>query len=452
MKKILFIILSLALFTACERKIDEPAVTNGSANFAKIVSIGNSMMAGIEDAALYNTGQKNSIANLVAGQLQLAGGGNFVQPLIKSEYGLEFPGSRPRMVLGYSVDCLGATSLAPVPYIGARDPLTPVGYQVHNLAIPGAKSFHMLAPGYGNGAFLAPPVRANPYYFRFCSEPANPAFMVVNEFAKLTPTFFISWLGDNDVLSYALTGGVGDTITSPGLFQKAMGGVLLAMTAGGAKGVIANVPDITTIPYFTTVPYNGLVLPRQSLVDSVNNTMKHIYKLPFIYQLGPNPFLIADPTSSHPMFKVRQMKPGELVLLSVPQDSLKCFGMGIISRINFMPWGIPSQYVLTEDEINNIKAATTYYNQIIQGLATTFKIGVVDMNAKFTELQKGIVWDGIKMNSKFVTGGAFSLDGVHLNPRGCAVAANYFIDAINTQYGSTVPHVNITNYPGVIFP
>ncbi len=452
MKKILFIILSLAFFTACERKIDEPSVTNGTANFATTISIGNSMMAGIADAALYNSSQKNSISNLIAGQLKLAGSGNFVQPMINSEYGLEFPGSRPRMVLGYSVDCNGVTSLAPIPYIGTRDPLQPIGYQVNNLAIPGAKSFHLLAPGYGNAAFLVPPVKANPYYVRFCTEPTNPNFMVVNEFAKLNPTFFMSWLGDNDVLSYALTGGVGDTITSPALFQMAMGGVLQALTAGGAKGVIANIPDITAIPFFTTVPYNGIVLTRQSLVDSVNGAMQNLYKLPFVYKLGANPFLVADPSSPHPLFKVRQMQPGELVLLSVPQDSLKCYGMGIISRLTFMPWGIPSQYVLTSDEIYKIRTATSAYNQILTGLATHFNLGFVDMYSRFTTLQRGIVWDGIKMNSTFVTGGAFSLDGVHLNPRGCAVAANYFIDAINTKYGSTIPQVNITNYPGVIFP
>ena len=452
MKKILFIIFSLALFTACERKIDAPAVTNGSADFTRFVAVGNSMMSGYADGALYNSGQKNSIPNLIAGQLKLAGSGNFVQPMITSEYGLEFPGSMPRLVLGYSVDCNGVTSLAPVPYIGTRDPLQPIGYQVNNLAIPGAKSFHLLAPGYGNAAFLVPPVRANPYYVRFCTEPTNPNFMVVNEFAKLNPTFFMSWVGDNDVLSYALSGGVGDTITSPALFQMAMGGVLQALTASGAKGVIANIPDVTAIPFFTTVPYNGIVLTRQTLVDSINGAMSGLYKLPFVYKLGANPFLVADPSSTHPMFKVRQMQPGELVLLSVPQDSLKCFGMGIISRLTFMPWGIPSQYVLTSDELYKIKNATYAYNQIIAGLAGQFNLGMVDMYSKLTLLQRGIVWDGIKMNSAFVTGGAFSLDGVHLNPRGCAVAANYFIDALNAKYGSTIPQVNITNYPGVIFP
>ena len=41
------------------------------------------------------------------------------------------------------------------------------------------------------------------------------------------------------------------------------------------------------------------------------------------------------------------MKPGELVLLTVPQDSLKCAGMGIISPTTFAPYPIPGQYILT---------------------------------------------------------------------------------------------------------
>jgi hypothetical protein len=438
MKKVLFIIMSLALFTACEQKIDEFQVTKGSANFTTYIAVGNSLMAGYADGALYNSGQKNSLPNIIAGQLQLAGSGQFVQPVVNREYGVAYPGSRPKFVLGYSTDCRGITSLAPVLSDGAMEPVQPVGYPVNNLAIPGAKSFHLLFPGYA---------QFNPYYARFASSPTS---MVVQEIAPLNPTFFTMWLGDNDVLSYALTGGVGDSITSPAFFQQAMGGVLTALTANKAKGVMANIPDVTAIPFFTTIPYNGLVL-TEGQADSVNKAMK-LYQLPYVYVKGANPFLVADPTSPHPMFKIRQMQPGELVLMTVPQDSLKCKGMGIINPETFYPYPIPTQYVLTANEVSNIKNATYAYNQIIAGLAKTFDLGLVDMNTKLTEMQKGIVWDGIKMNTTFVTGGAFSLDGVHLNPRGCAVAANYFIDAINAKYGSTIPQVNITNYQGVVFP
>ncbi len=439
MKKLLFFIVSLALFTACEPKIDELQVDKGSANFTTVVAVGNSMMAGYADGALYNSGQKNSIPNLIAGQLQLAGAGKFVQPVVNSEFGVLYPGAKPKYVLGYPTDCMGNTSLGPVLSDGTMEPLAPVGYPVHNLGIPGAKSFHMLVNGYA--AF-------NPFYYRFASNPANAP---LQEIAPLNPTFFTLWLGDNDVLSYAITGGVGDTITGTTIFQQAMGAVVTTLTANGAKGAVANIPDITTIPFFTTVPYNGLVLKDTALVAQVNAAMK-LFQLPFVYNIGPNPFLVADPTSPHPLFKVRQMQPGELVLLSVPQDSLKCGGWGIISPHTLTPTPIPTQFVLTADEVAKIKTATDAYNSIIKGLADLKGLALVDMNSKMKEVQAGIVWDGIKMNAKFVTGGAFSLDGVHLNPRGCAVAANYFIDAINAKYGSTIPWVDVTKYNGVIFP
>jgi len=443
MKKVLFIILSLALFTACERKIDEYQVEKGFANFTTYIAVGNSLMAGYSDGALYHSGQQYSIPNILAGQFKMAGSGNFVQPVVNSEFGIDYPGATPKLVLGYPVDCRGVVSLGPVPATGALEPVAPVGYQVNNLGIPGAKSFHMLFPGYA---------QYNPFYARFATSATN---MVVQEFAPLNPTFFTMWLGDNDVLLYAITGGVGDTITSPGYFQQAMGGVITYLTNNGAKGVMANIPDVTTIPFFTTIPYNGLVLTA-SQADSVNMAMQ-LYGLTDTsrikpYHAGPNPFLVADPTSPHPMFKLRQMKPGELVLLTVPQDSLKCKGMGIINPETFYPYPIPTQYVLTSDEVNKVMTATTSYNDILAGLAIAYDLGLVDMNTKLKEMQGGIVWDGIKMNTRFVTGGVFSLDGIHLNPRGNAVAANYFIDAVNAKYGSSIPQVNITNYPGVIFP
>ena len=74
------------------------------------------------------------------------------------------------------------------------------------------------------------------------------------------------------------------------------------------------------------------------------------------------------------------------------------------------------------------------------------------MYEKMKELKAGIVWDGMKLNATFISGGVFSTDGVHLDPRGCSLAANYFIDAINAKYGSTVPYANVTEYPGLVFP
>ncbi len=437
MKKLLYILFSLVILAGCEPKIDELSPNQGSADFSRFVSVGNSLTAGFSDGALYYSAQNNSFPKLLAQQFQMTGGGAFVQPVVTSEFGVEFPGSMPRLILGYSTSCAG-TSLGPIPDIGPRDPVAPVGYLVNNLGIPGAKSFHLLAPGY---AML------NPYYARFATSATN---MVIQEIPPLNPTFFSLWLGNNDVLGYATSGGVGDTITGLPTFGYAMGAVVQSLVGAGTKGVIANLPDITSAPFFTTIPYNGLVL-NDSLANMVNNAMS-LFQLPFVYHAGPNPFLVADPTSPHPYFKVRQMQPGELVLLTVPQDSMKCYGMGLISRLTLTPWPIPTQFVLTQDEINNIETAIAGYNQIISGLAQTHGLALVDMNARMKTLAGGIIWDGIKMNAQFVTGGVFGLDGIHPNSRGYALITNYFIESINAEYGSTVPYVDITKYPGVLFP
>jgi hypothetical protein len=450
MKKIFLVILSLAIFSACERKIDTFSVTKGSADFTKYIAIGNSLFAGYADAALYKTGQKYSIPNLIAGQLQLAGSGAFVQPVVNSEFGVAFPGdtSHSKLNLGYTVSCDNVISLGPVKAYGAKDPLAPVGYDVNNFAVPGAKSFHILAPHYGDPAGLATHT-ANPYFFRFAKSAGS---SVLGDALAANATFFTMWLGDNDVLGYATSGGVADSITSPAFLGTCLGGILQGLTANHAKGVISTIPDVTAIPFFNVVPYNGLYLSRQSLVDSINYAM-NLFQLSALanYHVGYNPFLIQDPASSY-LFKVRQMQPGEMVLLTVPQDSMKCYGMGIIGRLTNVPYPIPKQFILTLDDIQKIQTATTAYNQIIAGLATTFDLALVDMNAKLKELQSGVVWNGITLNTQFVTGGVFSLDGIHLNPRGCALAANFFIDAINAKYGSTVPFVDVTKYPGVIFP
>ena len=447
MKKIIFFILSLALLSACKQKISEYNVGKGSANFSKYIAIGNSLMAGYADGALYQTGQKYSIPNLIAGQLQLAGAQQFVQPIVPSEYGVGFQNYfEPKFILGYVTDCQNETTLAPVYSTGTLAPLAPVGYKVDNLAVPGAKSFHILAKGYGSLANLLIG-KANPYYYRFASSDTS---SVLTDALSKNATFFTMWLGDNDVLSYAMKMTANDSITSPGFFQACLGGILQGLTANGAKGVISTIPDITAIPFFTVVPYNGLNLITDSLANLVNFAMA-MYQIPGTCKKGNNPFLIRDDTCKNP-YHVRQMLPGEYVLISVPTDSLKCKGMGIFDIVAHTPYPIPSNFVLTLGEVQQIEAAISAYNLIIQGLASTFSLGLVDMNARLKELQSGITWDGIKFNTQFVTGGVFSLDGVHLNPRGNAIAANYFIDAINTKYGSTIPHVDVTSCPGILFP
>ena len=85
------------------------------------------------------------------------------------------------------------------------------------------------------------------------------------------PTFFtLSEIGGNDVLSYATSGGDGtESITPKTTFDASFKAIVNALTANGAKGVLANIPYITSLAHFTTVPYNALDPSSKDLASQI---------------------------------------------------------------------------------------------------------------------------------------------------------------------------------------
>lgn len=451
-KKYIIGFFALTLLFACEPKIAEFSASDGTADFTTYVALGNSLTAGYASNALSRQGQIYSYPNMLAEQFSKVGmTGNFDQPLMplinSVDIGIGISGStfHPRLILGGSLDCLGVTSLGPVmasttasstELQGALFTSVFAGQgPFNNFGVPGAKAAHLLAPGYGSIANVSLGT-ANPYYVRFASSAST---SVVADAMAQNPTFFSLWIGNNDVLGYATSGGIGDILTPTANFSAYMSALVTTLTSTGAKGVIANIPDVTSIPFFTTVPYNALVLTEQAQVAGLNAAYA---PLGITFNLGQNAMIIADASAPGGM---RQILSNELILLSIPQDNIKCSGWG-----SLVP--IPDQYVLTTAEIAAIAAATTNFNTIIADLATTHDLALADMNSHLKSLKTGLIYDGIGVNTTFVTGGAFSLDGVHLNPRGYAIVGNFFIDAINSHYNARVPKINISDYPGVVFP
>ncbi|WP_342454927.1 hypothetical protein [Tenacibaculum sp. L6] len=96
------------------------------------------------------------------------------------------------------------------------------------------------------------------------------------EIASKQPTFFtLSEMGGNDVLDYAVAGGAAGEITPQAVFEQVFGAIIntLAPTSD-AKGVVANLPYITTLPHFTTVPYAPLDPSNEEFsaqIDLLNN-------------------------------------------------------------------------------------------------------------------------------------------------------------------------------------
>lgn len=260
-------------FEMVEVAEEVPALTAGSADFSNYVAIGASFSAGYTDGALFRAGQQNSFPALLAQQFALAGGGSFNQPLMNDNFGGLLLGGNQivdnRLVFNGSGPVRLQALIGPV--MPTTDLLTnnPTG-PFNNMGVPGAKSFHLVANGYGNVAGV-PIGRANPYYARMATSASSS--MLADALAQ-GPTFFtLSEIGGgNDVLAYATSGGVGvdqkgnldpttygsNDITDPNVFAQVMSSTVAALTANGAKGVIANVPYITNLPYFTTVPFKPL--------------------------------------------------------------------------------------------------------------------------------------------------------------------------------------------------
>lgn len=123
------------------------------------------------------------------------------------------------------------------------------------------------------------------------------------------------------------------------------------------------------------------------------------------------------------------------------------------AAINGVSVPLADKWVVSKKEVDEIKVATDSYNATIKSAATAKGLAFVDAAAIMDQLcsSTGLVSNGYTMKEDFVTGGGFSLDGVHPSPRGYALIANKFIEAINKEYNSTLKTVNIGTYR-ILFP
>jgi lysophospholipase L1-like esterase len=502
MKQYFKYIAVLALgIVSCEPEFDNPvdeagAYSNGEADFSRYVALGNSLTAGYADNALYITGQENSYPNIVAQQ--------FAKTQDIEEFTIPFMNDNAGgLLLGGNQITSNRLVLA-VGENGDRSPQVYTGMQAStevgnvlqgpfsNMGVPGAKSYHLGFSGYGNVQNLATQ-SANPYFVRFASAPNA---TVLEDALAQNPTFFSLWIGNNDVLGYATSGGTGEDqtnntdpttygendITDPNVFGSVYSQMVQALTANASRGVLINIPDVASVPFFTTVPvkaipldaatagalnqqfsaYNTQVLP--GLVQAGFITAEEAQARQINFAEGQNyvtlqdesltnigqaiqgaPFNL-DPQTAGLLSQLRQATPTDLI----PLTSAGFLGTTVgenPNMVNGVSVPLGDQHVLTNAEQQLVRNATTRYNQVISGLAQANGLALVDANAMLKQLAEGgISFDGGTITSEFAAGGAFSLDGVHLTPRGYAVVANRMIEEINSTYNADVPKVNVGTY------
>ncbi|MBL7471954.1 SGNH/GDSL hydrolase family protein [Robertkochia sediminum] len=472
-------------FVACESDDDggmdpitEVEYSAGTADFSTYVSLGNSLTAGYTDGALFQAAQMSSFPNLLAGQFGLVGGGEFTQPLMADNLGGMLIGGNQFLENRLIFDGSGPVRL---PGNATTEVTQKLSGPFNNMGVPGAKSYHLVAPGYGSLAALQQGL-ANPYYVRFSSGEAS---TVLEDAMAQNPSFFTLWIGANDVLGYAIDGGDGENqagnfdpstyggsdITDPQVFAQVYSSIVTALTSGGAKGVVANVPNVTVIPYFTTVPYNAIPLDGptaafvnqgfaqyngglQQLVLGGAITAEEAALRTVNFMEGQNAPVIIDEDltdlSGFGLPPYRQLKEGELLVLP-SANFLGTLVNDDPTLVNGVSVPLEDKWALTATELEEIDVATRAFNEVIAAVAAQNDLAVVDAYTIINQAPEGIPFDEFVFTNDLVTGGLFSLDGIHLTPRGNAFVANQCMAAIEAKYGAVLPRYKAGDF-GVLYP
>ncbi|RYE27521.1 MAG: G-D-S-L family lipolytic protein [Sphingobacteriaceae bacterium] len=430
-----FAAVILLLASCVDKDVPDPApvITSGTANFSRYIAVGNSLAAGVTNNGLYQAGQQVAYPNLLAGQFALAGGGSFTSPL--------FPVDQPNgtgylKVTGLNSD--GTPIITQVVPQAVRGQTTLAGINVtlytkytgelNNYGVPGIKVADLFDATYGN---------FNGFYERLLPGNAGSnitpyvSFVTTNTKAS---TFVTVELGSNDALDYATSDGMTTSrmLTDQTLFNVNYGNAVFNFLNPSKGGVVTTVPDVTVLPYFHYVTLSTLRAALQKKGFNPDN--------PVIIQA-----LDASGTYSS-----RAATDGDYFMLTFDPNLVG--GTNPANRRSFYGTlaGDPlaSSAVLDKNEILKVQGAINGYNNSIKSFASKYSIPVLDIYTLFNQLRSGVTQDGVTIGTNFLTGGVFSLDGIHLTPRGNAYLTDELIKVINAKYGSTLPALDISKYGG----
>nr|WKN38118.1 SGNH/GDSL hydrolase family protein [Tunicatimonas sp. TK19036] len=486
----------------------------GSVDFSKYVAIGNSLTAGLMDAALYTSGQQNSFPNILAQQFQIEGvdGGEFNQPDINSANGYnislnEFPPQDGATIFGRFLLDLSI----PGPVATQGEVIAPYSgdiAQLNNFGVPGMRVIDAVAPGYG---------QFNPFYARFA---ASSSSAVIQQAVAAQGSFFTVWLGGNDVIGWSNAGGSGPdgevdpaaqatdptTLTNITNFTEAYTAIINAMlSVPNAQGVAITIPPITLLPYYRLVSYSPISLDQPNadalnagyqdynngldLAVSMGNlsaeeaARRKISFTPTTSVETLNAIVMVDKDLSEVTIpidaegntttlpKLRPSTPTDLLLFPLANRLGQDFGKG--------PYGLQDPatdaFVLTLNEQITVNTRLATFNAIIAQIvaSTGGRVALLDINPVFANItgltpqqaaqlgmsaeaqaaadgMQGLVIDGVNYQPDFSPNGIISTDGVHPNPKGQAIVANEVIRVINESFDADIPSINLSPYRTIV--
>jgi lysophospholipase L1-like esterase len=411
----------------------------------KYVAIGNSLSAGYQSNGLYHSAQMYAFPNLIAKQLTLAGAqlGTFEMPWY-SDPGTPISGTT--IASRYEIISLTGPVIRPRGVAAGAPENSSLTRPYDNLGIPGAVLFDFL----DTTAFAvkAGAPRSNPLFLLVLRQAAL-GKTIFAQTKALNPDLVTFWLGNNDVLGFATSGGVSPSApTNSAIFQALYAQALdsLRTALPNAKIVVANIPDVRSIPFFNTVgPKMAAGIPTAYWLRyqkhgnasvAFDSTKLTEAGAPLICLTGMSyASLLGQPTGQ--WYRDKGYAPPAGI------DTTKPFGFHPQN-----PW--PDALILDATEQTTAGDAVTAFNTTIATVASAKGAAVVDINTFFKSIKaNGITVGASKYTADYVSGGIFSLDGVHPSNRGAGIVANEFLRVINAKWGCNIPYIDVNNLPGI---
>ena len=412
-------VLLLAAFLAgCQGPCDSiesltgPSLTSGTADFTTYVSAGTSISAGYQSGGIVDRHQVRSFPAIFAGQVGKTvlqnGQGDFTFPSMGAD---GFPALMAiKSFTPLIVNNTGRTLGYPAANYTQATPF-------HNMGVPGSIALDFA----DTSRYHATP---DPNMF---SVVARYRGTVAQQVLGQGPTFISYEYGANEVLGNATTGGV-----TP-LFPSASYAALLTGHMNAIHGTLPNtklalftVPDVASIPFCTTFKPFTVSLSTGAVVALHGK----------------------DGTGAEV-----DLSPNDLVLLTA-KDSL-AIGTGIpVGAYNYLNPAAPgngrplaNHQVLDVAEQLAVRTTASEMNAAIDSVALRPWIVKVDMAGMLSDIAtNGYTIGSTHYTSAYITGGLFSLDGVHPNDLAHAILANGMIDAVNARFGAGIPRANVMEY------
>jgi hypothetical protein len=447
-KALLF--MAMLLIVAGCKKDSEPVAPKASADVKKYVSIGNSLTAGYQSGGLYRSAQVYGYPNLIAQQLTAASAtiGTFEIPYWDDPGSYGADGKSSRLVLrSLTGPVIVTEGLAP----GTQSNLN-LARPYDNLGIPGAIIYDFLDT---TNFISKSTARANPFFGHVLRSSAFGA-SVLKQAKALNPDLVSFWLGNNDVLGYATSGGTsvspfsGSATPTPStVFASFYNAALDSLRAAlpNAKLVVGNIPDVKAVPYFTTIgPKVAASLPTgvYARYQMHGNSGVAYDSSRFTETNAPYLTLTASTYAAYiGVASGRWYKDNKYPALPTGIDTTKPFGVHPQNPL-------PDALVLDASEQTVAQTAITAFNATIATAATRDNAALVDVNTIFNNIKaNGITVGGVKYTTDFITGQLFSLDGVHPSAKGQGIVANEYIKAINSKFSFSISEVDISALPGI---